>query len=79
MGGTKSEADQMFSSLDTDGNGSISNSELLNAVSLLGSSKANSGVQELEKLLVPYGDSTVTDGELLNFESAMVAAENAAS
>jgi Ca2+-binding EF-hand superfamily protein len=79
MGGTKSEADQIFSSLDTDGNGSISNSELLNAVSLLGSNKANSGVQELEKLLVPYGDSTVTDGELLNFESAMVAAENAAS
>jgi len=79
IGGTKTDADQIFSSLDTDNNGSISNSELLSAMSQLGSSNADSGVQELEKLLVPDGDSTVTDGEFLSFETAMVAAEKPAT
>lgn len=79
IGGTKTDADQIFSSLDTDHSGSISNSELLSTMSQLGSSTAGSGVQELEKLLVPYGDSTVTDGEFLGFETAMVAAEKPAT
>lgn len=79
FGGTKTQADQIFASLDTDHNGSLSNSELLNAMSQFGSSTAGSGVQALQQLLVPFGDSTLSGGEFLSFESAMVAAETSGS
>jgi Ca2+-binding EF-hand superfamily protein len=78
FGGTKAEADKIFASLDTDHNGSISHSELLNAMSQLGSSTASSGIQALQQLLVPAGDSSLDGGEFLKFESAMVAAETPA-
>jgi Ca2+-binding EF-hand superfamily protein len=78
FGGTKAEADKIFASLDTDHNGSISHSELLNAMSQLGSSTASSGIQALQQLLVPSGNSSLDGGEFLKFESAMVAAETPA-
>jgi hypothetical protein len=79
FGGTKNQANHIFAALDTDKNGSIANTELLKAMSEFGSSTASSGMQALEQLLVPYGDSTVTDGEFLSFGSAMVAAEKPAT
>lgn len=79
LGSTKTEDNQIFAALDTDKSGSLSNAELLSAMSQFGDSTANAGVQALEKLLVPFGDSTVTDGEFLGLESAMVAAEKPAT
>lgn len=79
LGGTATQAEQIFTALDTDQNGSLSNEELLNAISQLGSNTASTGVQALEKLLVPDGSSTISEGSLLSFESAMVAAEKPAT
>ncbi|RFU44174.1 EF-hand domain-containing protein [Paraburkholderia sp. DHOC27] len=79
FGGTSTQAKQIFTALDTDQNGSLSNAELLSAISQFGSSTASTEVQALEKLLVPDGSSTLTEGALLGFESAMVAAEKPAS
>lgn len=75
FGGTATQAGQIFSALDTDQNGSLSNEELLSAISQLGSSTASNGVQALAQLLAPDAGNTITEGTLLSFESAMVAAE----
>lgn len=78
MGGTTTEATQIFALFDTDHNASISNSDLLSGMSQLGSSAPGSPTQELLKLLVPAGDSTLTGNEFLSFESALVAVEKPA-
>jgi hypothetical protein len=75
LGGTENEASDIFTWLDADHNGSISNQELLSAMSGLGSSDTSSPAQVLMQLLVPNGDSSLTAGEFVGFESAVVAVE----
>jgi hypothetical protein len=77
FGGTKAQADQLFASFDTDGNGSISNSELLTGMSKTGSDPASSSSQSLLKLMDTDNGGTVNTVEFSSFEGAMVAAEKA--
>ncbi|MGA7813504.1 EF-hand domain-containing protein [Caballeronia sp.] len=77
FGGKKAQADQLFAALDTDGSGSISNSELLTGMSNTGSDPASSSSQALLKLMDTDGGGTVNTVEFSSFEGAMVAAEKA--
>jgi hypothetical protein len=79
LGGTKTQAGQIFASLDTDHSGSISNSELLNAMSELGSDPNSSSMQTLAKLVDTNSNKVLTSDELLRFETAMVSMEKPAS
>ena len=77
FGATKTQADQLFASLDTDGSGSVSNAELLKAMANTGSDPQSATSQALLKLIDTNDDKTVSSGEFLKFESAMVTAEKA--
>ncbi|MFL9918280.1 hypothetical protein PQR75_23370 [Paraburkholderia fungorum] len=79
FGGSKTEADQLFTAFDTSGSSSVSNIELLNAMAGTASSPNSSSAQALLNLIDSNGDGTVSSGEFLNFETAMVAAEKPAS
>jgi len=79
FGATKTQADQLFASLDTDGSGSVSNAELLNAMASTGTDPNSATSQALLKLMDTNGDSTVSGSEFLKFESAMISAEKASS
>ena len=76
FGGTQKEADQIFASFDTDGNGTVSTSELLSALSKAGSNPSDSATQTLLKLLVPLGDTSVSSSAFLSFETSMLVAED---
>jgi len=77
FGATKTQADQLFASLDTDGSGSVSNAELLKAMANTDSDPQSATSQALLKLIDTNDDKTVSSGEFLKFESAMVTAEKA--
>jgi hypothetical protein len=79
FGATKTQADQIFASLDTDGSGSVSNAELLKAMANTGSDPHSATSQALLKLMDTNGDNTVSSSEFLKFESAMISAEKASS
>jgi hypothetical protein len=79
FGGSKSEADQFFTALDGDGSSSVSNGELLGALAATGSAPGSSTAQALLNLMDRNGDGTVSGGEYLNLETAMVAVEKASS
>jgi hypothetical protein len=79
FGGSKTQADQLFTAFDTNGGSSVSNIELLNAMAGTATSPNSSSAQALLKLMDSNGDGTVSSGEFLNFETGMVAAEKPAS
>ena len=76
FGGTQKESNQIFASFDTDGNGTVSTSELLSALSKAGSNPSDSATQTLLKLLVPLGDTSVSSSAFLSFETSMLVAED---
>ncbi len=77
FGATKTQADQLFASLDTDDRGSVSNAQLLKALANTGSDPHSATSQALLKLMNTNGDNTVSSSEFLKFESAMITAEKA--
>lgn len=79
FGGSKTEADQLFTAFDTSDSSSVSNDQLLNAMASTASSPDSSSAQALLTLIDSNSDGTVSSGEFLNFETAMVAAEKPAS
>jgi hypothetical protein len=79
FGGSKTEADQLFTAIDTNGATSLSNSEVLNAMAGTATTPNSSSSQALLKLMDSNGDGSVSSGEFLNFETAMVTAEKPAS
>ncbi|HTH62483.1 MAG TPA: hypothetical protein VL689_20335 [Paraburkholderia sp.] len=79
FGGTKTQADQLFTELDANGGSSLSNTELLDTMAGTSTSPNSSSAQALLKLMDSNGDGSVSSGEFLNFETAMVAAEKPAS
>jgi len=79
FGGSKTEADQLFTAIDTSDSNSLSNSEMLNALAGTATSPNSSSAQALLQLMDSNGDGSVSSGEFLNFETAMVAAEKPGS
>jgi len=79
FGGTQTQANQLFASFDTDGNGSISTSELMSAMSKTGSNPGDSATQALLKLLVPFGDTSVSSSAFLSLETSLLVAEKPAT
>jgi Ca2+-binding EF-hand superfamily protein len=75
-GGTKAQADQLFQSLDTSGDGSISTQEFLTGIG--GTSEdGNSPIdQSLLKLMDTDGDGSVSFSEFSDIEERFAQAEN---
>jgi hypothetical protein len=74
FGDTTSQADQNFAAMDTVGNGSISNAEMLNAMS---ATSHGNGVlsQNLRQMMDANHDGSVSGTEYVNLETAIVSAE----
>lgn len=72
---TKSQADQDFADIDTNNSCSISNSEFLTA---MGDTRntSNASSQALLSLMDANHDGSVSGTEFVNFETAVVGAEN---
>jgi hypothetical protein len=74
FGGTKTQADQLFQSLDTNGDGSVSTDEFLDG---MGSTSGDSPVaQSLLELMDTDGSGSVNSSEFINFEMAFAQTEN---
>jgi Ca2+-binding EF-hand superfamily protein len=74
FGATKTQADQDFDHIDANGNGAVSNAELLSALSSTRDTSSPSA-QALLSLMDVNGDRGVSGTEFLNFETAAVSAE----
>jgi hypothetical protein len=74
FGATKTQADQDFDHIDANGNGTVSNAELLSALSSTRDTSSPSA-QALLSLMDVNGDRGVSGTEFLNFETAAVSAE----
>ena len=74
FGDTTSYADQDFAAMDINGNGSISNAEMLNAMS---ATSHGNGVlsQNLRQMMDANHDGSVSGTEYVNLETAIVSAE----
>ncbi|WP_233451591.1 EF-hand domain-containing protein [Paraburkholderia caribensis] len=79
FGVDKSDANHLFSALDEDHNGSVSNAEWLSAVRDMASTPGDPTAQSLLKPMDSNGDGTVSTTEFTQFESTMIAAEKLAS
>jgi Ca2+-binding EF-hand superfamily protein len=60
---------------DSNGDGSVSNSELPSALAQTGSNPGNAATQSLLTMMDTNGDKSVGSSEFLKFETAFVAAE----
>jgi len=78
-GATSTQADQLFQSIDTNDNGTISNSELLNALGNTGSDSNTSTSQGLLTLMDTNHDSVVSGSEFITFETSLVSSEKASA
>jgi EF-hand domain pair len=76
LGGTKVQADQLFQSLDTNGDGSISNEEFLTGVANTAKDGGSPISQSLLTLMDTDGNGSVSSSEFSNFETAFAQAEN---
>jgi Ca2+-binding EF-hand superfamily protein len=76
FGGTKQQADQLFTALDTNGSDSLSNAEVLQGLASVSTDSSSSTAQSLLSLM-NYGNSgtSVNQAGFLAFETALVAAE----
>jgi hypothetical protein len=74
FGDTTSQADQDFAAMDTNGNGSISNAEMLDAMSA--TSHGNDPLsQNLRQMMDANHDGSVIGTEYVNLETAIVSLE----
>ena len=74
FGDSISQADQDFAAIDTNASGSISNAEMLNAMSA--TSHGNDALsQNLRQMMDANHDGSVSGTEYVNLETAMVSAE----
>jgi hypothetical protein len=74
FGATTQQADRDFAAMDTNGDGSISNAELISAMSQ--TSNGNDPLeQSLRQMMDTNHDGTVSGTEYVNLESALVYAE----
>lgn len=74
-GATGSQADQYFSDIDTNDNGSLSNSELITALGDTGSDTDSSLSQGLLSLMNTSHSGVVSGSEFTAFETSLVTAE----
>jgi hypothetical protein len=73
-GDTAGQADQDFAAIDTNGNGSISNAEMLNAMSA--TTNGNDALsQNLRQMMDANHDGSVSGTEYVNLETAIVSVE----
>ena len=74
-GDTTEQADQLFAALDTDDSGSLTNRQVLGALSRTGSDPDTATSQELIKLMNDGGADAVTANQYMAFETALIDAE----
>jgi hypothetical protein len=74
FGDSTSQADQDFAGFDTNGSGSISNAEMLNAMSATGHG-GDALSQNLRQMMDANHDGSVSGSEYVNLETAIVSAE----
>jgi Ca2+-binding EF-hand superfamily protein len=75
FGGTAAQADQLFSLLGGNETGTVSNAQMLKALGNTRSDPSSQTSQMLMTLMDKNGDASVSGGEFLQFETAMVNAE----
>ena len=74
FGDTTNQADRAFAAMDTNGNGSISNVEMLDAMSA--TSHGNDALsQNLRQMMDANHDGSVSGAEYVNLETAIVSVE----
>jgi hypothetical protein len=80
FGGTKQQADQLFTAFDTNGSDSLSNAEVLQGLASVSTDSSSSTAQSLLSLM-NYGNSgtSVSQDGFLAFETALIAAETPSS
>jgi hypothetical protein len=76
-GATSTQANQLFQSIDTNDNGTLSNGELLNALGNTGSDGDTSTSQGLLTLMDTNHDSVVSGSEFIAFETSLASSEKA--
>jgi hypothetical protein len=74
-GATSGQADQLFADIDTNGDGAVSNSELLTALGDTGSDTDSSLSQGLLSLMDTSHSGAVSGTEFTNFETSLVTSE----
>lgn len=74
-GDTTAQADQLFAALDTGDSGSLTNQQVLGALSQTGSDPDTVTSQELIKLMNDGGADAVTANQYTAFETALIDAE----
>lgn len=79
FGGTQAQADQLFSMLGGDENGTVSNAQMLKALGNTLSDPSSQTSQMLMTLMDRNGDQLVSGGEFIQFETAMVNTERGTS
>lgn len=74
FGDTINQADRAFAAMDTNGNGSISNAEMLDAMSA--TSHGNDALsRNLRQMMDANHDGSVSGAEYVNLETAVVSVE----
>ncbi len=78
-GATSAQANQLFQSIDTNDNGTLSNGELLNALGNTGSDGDTSTSQGLLTVMDTNHSSVVSGSEFITFETSLVSSEKASA
>jgi Ca2+-binding EF-hand superfamily protein len=79
FGGTKAQADQLFSLLGDSGTGTVSNAQMLQALGATSTDPTSETSQMLLGLMDSDGDREVSSSEFTQFETAMVNEERSTS
>jgi Ca2+-binding EF-hand superfamily protein len=79
FGGTKAQADQLFSQLGGSGTATVSNAKMLQALGATSSDPTSATSQMLLGLMDANGDREVSSNEFTQFETAMVDEERSTS
>jgi Ca2+-binding EF-hand superfamily protein len=78
LGATQTQANQLFKDFDTNGDGSISNAEMLQGVAGTSSDTSSSFSQTLLGLMDGHTGNPVSQQEFVQFETGMVGIEKSA-